>query len=164
MEVKGYELIERLFVDSSGFGAEDEPALTVSQFERKVHEILDIHGTVTAKIIDAGQFQVYVGLFKKTGARIAKRIANNTLEIAYPDGRKAYRLHDTDIVTYMPNGDIRLDTGGWDTVTTRERMCRYLPSGVQVWRRKGMSYVVDRNNGDSMIPLCDGMLLKGYTV
>ena len=168
MELKGYTIIDELFVDSSGFGAPDEPALTStgegSQLERRLAELLDMHGTLTAKITREGQFQVYVGLFKKTGKSISKRIANNTLEIRYPDGRKAYRLHDTDIVTYMPNGDIKLDTGGWDTMTTRKRMREYLPHGISIWRRNGMSYVVDTKNDNSMIPLCDGMVLKGYTV
>ena len=164
MELRGYELVEDLFVDSSGFGADYEPALTVSAFEKRIQELLETHGTLTAKITGQGQFQVYVGLFRKTGKSISKRIANNTLEVNYPDGRKAYRLHDTDIVTYMPDGTIVLNTGGWDTMTTRARMSEYLPDGVEIWRRKGMSYVVDRKNGDSMIPLSDGMKLTGYTV
>lgn len=54
--------------------------------------------------------------------------------------------------------------GGWDTMTTRARMSEYLPEGVSVGREKGISYVFDRKNGDSKIPLSDGMLLKGYTV
>ena len=65
MELKGYELINELFVDNSGFGASDELALTQSQFERDLNSILDKHKTLYAKITNAGQFQVYIGLFKK---------------------------------------------------------------------------------------------------
>ena len=32
LELQGYEFITSLFVDSSGFGQEDEQALTVNQF------------------------------------------------------------------------------------------------------------------------------------
>jgi len=162
MEVKGYTLIERLFVDSSGFGRDYELALSQTQFERKMLELLEEHGTLYATILDAGQFQVYIGLFKKTGKALSKRIANNTLEIQYPDGSTAYRLHNTDIVTYKPNGDIVLNTGGWNTVTTRARMNSYLPQGLRVQRRKGESFIVDTKN-NSLLPLCDCMVLKGYS-
>lgn len=165
MNAKGYTLIKELFVDSSGFGADNEPALTQSQFEREITATLTEHGPLFATITRAGQFQVYVGLFKKdtSAAKISRRVANNTLEINYPDGRRAYRLHNTDIVTYHQNGDITLNTDGWDTVTTRERMTRYLPPAISVVRRKGVSYVYDRRN-DSSLPLCDGMRLIGYGV
>lgn len=56
----------------------------------------------------------------------ASRIANNTAKIAYKDGRVAYRLHDTDVLTLMPNGDTVLSSGGWRTVTTKQRINAYL--------------------------------------
>ena len=46
---------DRFFVDSSGWGQEDEPALTINQFLKKIKA-----GKYYA-IIEAGQFQVYVG-------------------------------------------------------------------------------------------------------
>ncbi len=54
-----YELIDDLFVDNSGFGSEDESALTAEQFLWEVKEGLGY------AIIGVGQFQVYVGVFKK---------------------------------------------------------------------------------------------------
>lgn len=56
-----YELIDTLFVDNSGFGSVGESALTVSQFLQKVKKGLGY------AIIEEGQFQVYVGVFKKKG-------------------------------------------------------------------------------------------------
>lgn len=55
----GWELVETYFVDSSGFGREDEPALTVGQFLQVLKE-----GYGYA-VIEAGQFQVYVGEFRQ---------------------------------------------------------------------------------------------------
>ena len=55
----GWELIETHFVDSSGFGDPGEAALTTSQFKSK---ITVGHGYAITQI---GQFQVYVGEFKK---------------------------------------------------------------------------------------------------
>ena len=52
---RGWKKVEEYFVDSSGFGAEDEPALTIEQFKARVKE-----GRGYA-ITQAGEFQVYVG-------------------------------------------------------------------------------------------------------
>lgn len=38
------------------------------------------------------------------------------------------RLHETAIVTYHANGDVTLNTGGWKTSTTRERMRAFFPA------------------------------------
>ncbi len=56
---KGWELIEKLFVDNSGFGSENEPALTVEQFMNKVK------GGLGYAVVESGQFQVYIGVFEK---------------------------------------------------------------------------------------------------
>lgn len=79
MEIKGYELVKELFVDSSGLGQEDEPALTKSQFQKEVNALLDAHYKLYATITRQGQFQVYIGLFKKGKKKVpCKVIANNT--------------------------------------------------------------------------------------
>ncbi len=56
---KGWKLITEHFVDSSGFGTEGEPALTVNQFLAK---LTPGHGYA---VIGEGQFQVWVGEFTK---------------------------------------------------------------------------------------------------
>ena len=52
-----WNLIDTLFVDNSGFGQDDEPALTIDQFYKK------IKAGYAYGVIDAGQFQVMVGVF-----------------------------------------------------------------------------------------------------
>ena len=54
-----WELVETYFVDNSGMGEGDEPALTYGQFISKVKQ-----GKGYA-IISAGQFQVYIAEFKR---------------------------------------------------------------------------------------------------
>lgn len=56
---EGWELREKLFVDSSGWGAEGEPALTIKQFLSRVKAGLGY------AICQAGQFQVYVNVFER---------------------------------------------------------------------------------------------------
>lgn len=65
MAKKGYRMIDELFCDSSGFGAEDELALTYSQLKAKLSEILAENPVIYTKITNAGQFQIYLGIFLK---------------------------------------------------------------------------------------------------
>lgn len=60
---KGWELVGAAFVDSSGFGAPGEPAMTVDAFKTWVHDILIYDPTAGFAIIEEGQFQVHVGYF-----------------------------------------------------------------------------------------------------
>lgn len=156
MELKGYTLIEELFVDSSRMGAEDEPALTQSQFERELRGLLSTHGSLVAKITGVGQFQVYVGLFKKTGKSIVKKIGNNTYKVNYPT-TEAIRLHDTDILTFESD-HVTLNSGGWKTVTTKARMNQYLPTEVYI-NQKDYEWFVNDSRDNTVKPFIDGMII-----
>jgi hypothetical protein len=54
---RGYRLVEHFMVDKSGFGAENEPALTFAELCRRVK------AGMAYAIIEEGQFQVVVGEF-----------------------------------------------------------------------------------------------------
>jgi hypothetical protein len=56
---KGWSKIGESFVDASGFGGENEPALTIRQF---IAQLTAGHGYA---ITEAGQFQVYIGEYVK---------------------------------------------------------------------------------------------------
>lgn len=49
----------------------------------------------------------------------------------------AVQLHATDILSFYSNGSIGVNTGGWDTVTTRSRMNDYLPRPWRVGGHRG---------------------------
>ncbi len=57
----GYRLIDTLFVDSSGFGADDEWALSIPRFIAWLR--LHINSPYYYAVIESGEFQVYVGVF-----------------------------------------------------------------------------------------------------
>ena len=123
MELKGYELIEQFFVDSSGFGQEGEMALTYKQFIDKVGYILKENPVVYSAITDVGQFQVYIGIFKKISKSKAERISTNVLKIENENGY-TIRLYDTDI--FQKNGDkITLFSGGYQTKLTKDWINKY---------------------------------------
>jgi|TARA_R100001530_G_scaffold120868_3_gene88219 hypothetical protein len=64
----GYE--KTFFVDSSGMGAEDEPALTHRQFieeARSFYDQCEDEGFIPGfAITETGQFQLYVSAFKRS--------------------------------------------------------------------------------------------------
>lgn len=61
--------------------------------------------------------------------RERRKVANNTYAERRGDDI-ALRLHQTDVVTFHPDGSITLNTGGWYTVTTKDRMNNALPKGT----------------------------------
>jgi hypothetical protein len=77
---------------------------------------------------------------------------NNTTLLAHPylsnsDGTPRaifVKLHGTNVVTYLSDGRIVLDTGGWRTVTTKDRLNRFTPADVRVYADLGDWYVRTR--------------------
>lgn len=58
---RGWKKIESLFVDSSGLGADDEPAMSIRQFLVKVRN----NGPgIGYSIEEVGQFQVYIRVMR----------------------------------------------------------------------------------------------------
>lgn len=71
----------------------------------------------------------------------ARMAARNTLDYTMADGERRIRLHGTDVVTLYPDGGFMLDTGGWNTMTTRDRMNGWLPAGYTVYTRQGQIHL-----------------------
>jgi hypothetical protein len=62
---KQHERVDSLFVDKSGFGAADEPALTMDQFTDRLRELLrENEGGILLAIEEEGQFQLHVGVWR----------------------------------------------------------------------------------------------------
>lgn len=76
-----------------------------------------------------------------------KKLANNTYAERRGEGKIAVVLHATDVLTYHRHSPYRagasgieavvLNTGGWLTVTTKERINAFLPGGVRVSSNHG---------------------------
>jgi len=81
------------------------------------------------------KYQEAVTLIKN---RNSKKLANNTYLLK--DGENfVIRLHETNIVTITPKNHYILDNGGWQTMTTKDRMNSYLPCNI--WQEKGLWYL-----------------------
>jgi len=72
---------------------------------------------------------------KETG----RLIANNTRIVARDNGAYAVRLHDTDVLTFSPDGSVTYNSGGWRTVTTKARMNEYGPA--RIWSNRGTWHI-----------------------
>lgn len=75
---------------------------------------------------------------ERLGNRESRKLENNTY-LQQRGENITVKLHATDVVTYQPDGKIILDSGGWRTVTTKDRINRYAP--INLWQDKGQWYV-----------------------
>lgn len=91
--------------------------------------------------------------------RKTKKLDNNTYARREEDGTTAIKLHETDIITVHPNHTITITTGGWQTVTTKERLNSYLFGYVRIWQEHGFWFLSEPLGG-STIPWQDGILLS----
>lgn len=91
----------------------------------------------------------------------SKFIAPNTLKIEYKNGNKAIRLHDTDIITFAGK-DIILNSGGWRTRTTKERINDNSPACIVqfngVWYLSSNKRVYPQNSKECT-PFYDGCVI-----
>lgn len=71
----------------------------------------------------------------------SRNIANNTYVERRSEDRVAIRLHQTDVVEFTRSGLIFLNSGGWRTVTTKDRINSFLPRNLTVFSFKGVWYV-----------------------
>lgn len=71
--------------------------------------------------------------------RESRKLENNTYLKRRSADTIAVMLHATDVVTYHADGRIVLNTGGWKTVTTKDRITTYAP--IRLWTERGVWYV-----------------------
>jgi hypothetical protein len=76
-----------------------------------------------------------------------RKLENNTFEITLPNGERKIRLHQTDILTFNGSG-FTVNTGGYLTVTTRDRLNKYLPGNWRVYSVKGVWYLSRSADGN----------------
>lgn len=103
----------------------------------------------------------YADALALLGNKVTRTIGYNTTLVSdeWDAGTKAIhvRLHNTYIVTFYDFTDsVRVNTGGWVTATTRERMNRYLPEGFQVSLKKRLMYMGLPDG--TRVPFQDGYL------
>lgn len=74
--------------------------------------------------------------------KVRRPISNNTYVRRKENNNIAIKLHQTDIIVITPRDSIILNTGGWMTVTTKERMNTFTRRGISVWQENKIWYLV----------------------
>lgn len=131
-------------------------------------------------------YQHVLNLAESRGKAVpSKRVANNTYAVRLSDDgpaggpprfREVYdgesglkdppavgiKLHNTIVVTYTKTGELILSTGGWHTVTTKDRINSYTPNWIRVFSEKGEWRVQYRPFGDDVpsVPYTDGVTFE----
>ncbi len=98
------------------------------------------------------QFKNYDDVEDMLTSRGQRKIGNNTY-LRRRDGITSHRIglqyHNTDVVTFTPDG-LTLTSGGWRTVTTKERINWALSSlGVRLFTHQGTWYLEKGFNWDT---------------
>lgn len=85
--------------------------------------------------------EIMSGVEYDKSATRPKFVAPNTV-VYYRDGCKVMRLHSTDIMVWSADGKtVKLYTGGWQTITTKERLNRFAPGVGRIYQDKGVWYI-----------------------
>lgn len=97
-----------------------------------------------------------------------KKVGNNTwARLVDPDAGDrsavAIRLHSTDVVTISPDGVVTLDSGGWRTVTTKDRMNSFGPR-ARVFSKRGVWMLSLHNVAPTGSEFADGLLADTVAV
>lgn len=86
----------------------------------------------------------------------SRKLANNTYLKRggwRPKGDIAVQLHSTDVITFHPNGDVTLNTGGWNTITTRDRINGF-QSAARVYSQRNQLFAVRNADNPWTAPDC----------
>lgn len=105
------------------------------------------------RVVDYGSAAQYLDRAARAGERPA---GNNTRVVRRGNGTVAIHLHHTDVVVYERVGIIRLHNGGYQTVTTKDRLNRHTPKGWRV-RQEDFTWYVTTPQIDGEIVFEDGM-------
>lgn len=87
------------------------------------------------------------------GNRQSRKLENNTYLVRLDDGSNALavRLHRTNVVTYHASGAVELNTGGWYTRTTEDRINKYTPASLQIWGEWSEWFIRNRGAADETV-------------
>ncbi len=74
----------------------------------------------------------------------ARKLAHNTtllVDLDVTEEAIYIQYHNTEIITFYSDGSVRLNSGGWETSTTKARFNAFLPKGITVFQNATHWYV-----------------------
>lgn len=96
------------------------------------------------------------------GKRNAERrkVGNNTYAEILPNGSVGIKLHNTYVVKIHEDGTYTLNSGGWNTSTTKDRINQYSPKKVFQRQFQWFIEVVGSTGCKNLFPFIDGMVVS----
>lgn len=92
----------------------------------------------------------------KLGSRESRKLGNNTYLQRRPDGSIAVKLHATDVLTFHSDGRTVYNSGGWRTVTTKERMNAH-GGALRLFTERGVWFACYPGLWDKRFVYADGL-------
>lgn len=86
---------------------------------------------------------------------LVRRGVEGTVEVAI-------QLHSTDVITFKPNGDTVLCTGGWNSNTTWDRINSFQKYGA--WSRRGERVVQGSDGLEYLFNFNSGFYYRGHSI
>lgn len=83
-----------------------------------------------------------------------RKVGNNTYAEILPNGSVGIMLHSTYVVKIHEDNTYTLNSGGWQTVTTKDRINQYSPRRVY---QRNFEWFVNINGKE--YPFIDGMVV-----
>lgn len=89
----------------------------------------------------------YSSLSRFIGDKSSKILGNNTVVRRIDADTVAIKYHNTDILTISQDDTIKINTNGYETVTTKDRLNQFLRcKGFYIFQKKGVWYISDRKD------------------
>jgi len=108
----------------------------------------------------------YIEAEKTLGNRPSRKLENNTYLQRRDPSTIAVKLHDTDVVVYHVDGSVSLYSGGYRTVTTKDRINSYSPQWIT--QQRGVWYIGKEDSlrifEDGITVMEDGSIQGGREV
>jgi hypothetical protein len=97
------------------------------------------------------------------GSKDSRKVSHNTYAERQADGSIGIRLHSTVILTFHSDETMTLNSGGWRTVTTKDRLNSILPAPLGVSSDHGVWTVSRRGDNPSTVSeFYDGMRMNRH--
>jgi hypothetical protein len=87
------------------------------------------------------------------GNRWSRKLAHNTFVEQLPHADLAIRFHATRILRFHMDGSFTVNSGGYQTVTTKQRLNALLPAGYRIFAQR---YVWKIDTPEGTFEFCDG--------
>lgn len=87
-----------------------------------------------------------------------RKLCHNTYRETDSEGNPCVRFHSTIIITQISIHAYRLNTGGWHTSTTKQRLNALLHgTAIQIWQKDFVWWVCDLSHGPVNREFYDGI-------